>query len=61
MSNSKTFFSEISDTFFFTYFSNKTTAIAYKLKSVKLYDQPFDLNEFGIKKAPQSFQYLNLR
>ena len=40
------------------YFKNSEYAIAYELGEVIIYDIPKELNEFGIKSAPQSFMYL---
>lgn len=45
--------------FFDKYYKNREYAIAYKLSRIKEYKVPKTLNEFGIKKAPQSFVYIN--
>ena len=50
--------SGISKTFFDAYFSGRKIAYAYKLGKVKVYEQPKDLIEFGLKSAPQSFVYI---
>lgn len=46
------------DSFFF-YYNGKEKAIAYQLKNIIKYTIPKELSEFGIKKAPQSYQYIN--
>ena len=51
--------SGISKEFFDTYFRNRKIAYAYRLGKVKVYDQPKELFEFGLKTAPQSFAYVN--
>lgn len=43
---------------FVTYYSGKDTATAYVLGKVTTYRKPLSLTDFGISKAPQSFQYL---
>lgn len=48
----------ITKEFFEQYYKNKDRAIAYKLGAVKKYKSPKQLNDFGIKFAPQSFIYL---
>lgn len=50
-------FSGITKGFFDNYFKNRKIAYAYKLGKVKVYDEPKDLSEFGLKSAPQSFAY----
>ena len=52
-------YSGISKKNFNIYFLDKKIGYAYILGKVKIYDYPKDLNEFGIKAAPQSFVYLN--
>lgn len=44
--------------FYNHYFEGKETAFAYKLDSVKIYDEPLSLEHFGVKQAPQSYQYI---
>ncbi len=39
------------------YFKDRKVACAYKLGKIKVYDEPKDLAEFGLKSAPQSFAY----
>lgn len=41
------------------YFQDKKIGYAYKLGKVKIFDEPIDLNYFGLKAAPQSFAYVN--
>ena len=52
-------FSGISKEFFDRYFKNKKIAYAYRLGNVKVYDEPKELYEFGLKNAPQSYAYVN--
>ena len=51
--------SGISKSFFDAYFNGRSVAYAYKLGKVKVYDQPKELIDFGLKSAPQSFVYIN--
>ena len=51
--------SGISKTFFDTYFNGCSVAYVYKLGKVKVYEQPKELIDFGLKSAPQSFVYIN--
>lgn len=44
--------------FFDKYYEGRKRAVAYKLGKVKKYSKPFQLEDLGIKKAPQSFMYL---
>ena len=50
--------SGIKKSFFDQYFHNSDQAVAYKLKNIIKYEQPKKLIEIGVKKAPQSFQYI---
>lgn len=50
--------SGISKAFFDRYYEGRNTAVAYKLGEVIQYEKPHDLNEFGVKVAPQSYMYL---
>ena len=50
--------SGIKKDFFDSYFRGREVAYAYKLGKIKVYEQPKELSEFGIKAAPQSFVYL---
>ena len=40
-------------------FKNRKTAYAYKLGAIKVYEKPRELNEYGLRFAPQSFAYVN--
>ena len=51
--------SGISKSYFDDYFKNRDVAYAYKLGKIKVYDEPKELNEFGLRFAPQSFVYVN--
>lgn len=51
--------SGISKGYFDTYFKNRKVAYAYRLGKIKVYDKPRELNEFGLRFAPQSFAYVN--
>ena len=51
--------SGITEEFFYKYYKNKTTAVAYKLGNIKIYDKPKSLNDIGVKNVPQSFIYLD--
>lgn len=51
--------SGITKEFYNKYYKNKNTAIAYKLGTVKVYDEPKNLNDIGINYVPQSFVYLD--
>lgn len=48
----------ITKKFFFSYYQGKSTAFAYKLKNVKIYDTPKSLADYGLKQAPQSYVYV---
>ena len=51
-------YSGITKEFFDKYYVNKRLAVAYKLKDIKEYKITKKLSELGVKRAPQSFQYL---
>lgn len=51
--------SGVSKEYFDTYFKNRKVAYAYRLGKIKVYDKPRELNEFGLRFAPQSFVYVN--
>lgn len=51
--------SGISKVFFDEYFNGRTVGYAYRLGEVKIYDEPLELSDYGVKSAPQSFIYLN--
>ena len=48
----------ITKKFYFSYYSGKDKAIAYKLKNVMIYEKPKTLSNYSIRQAPQSFVYL---
>lgn len=48
----------ISQQDYFDYFINSDIAYAIKIQKVRKYSNPKRLNEFGIKRAPQSYIYL---
>ena len=50
--------SGIDKKFFDQYYEDREQAVAYKLKNVVQYKEPKELKEFGIRSAPQSFQYV---
>lgn len=41
-----------------SYFKNTNYAVAYKINKCIKYNKPKDLNDYGIKYAPQSYIYL---
>lgn len=49
----------ITKKFFFTYYQEKNKAYAYKLKNVKIYNEPKSLSDYGLKQAPQSYVYID--
>ena len=53
--------SGIDKAFFDQYYRDREQAVAYKLKNVVEYKMPRDLREYGIKNAPQSFQYVEMQ
>lgn len=48
----------ITKKFYFSYYSGKDKAIAYKLKNVVIYEKPRALSDYSIRQAPRSFVYL---
>lgn len=52
--------SGIDKDFFNKYFNGCNLAYAIKMKDILFYEKLRDLSEFGLKSAPQSFQYLDL-
>jgi predicted transcriptional regulator len=52
-------FSGISKSFFDKYFENREIAVAFKVYDVIKYIVPKSLSDFGVKRAPQSFMYLD--
>ena len=51
----------ITKSYFDDYFKSKRVAYAIKIKQATQYDKPIDLQDLGIKRAPQSFMYLKCR
>ena len=51
--------SGITKDFYNKYFKNRNIAIAYKLGTIKVYDNPQSLDAIGINYVPQSFVYLD--
>lgn len=51
-------YSGINFNFFNEYYKGRDKAVAYKLTDVIKYDNPKELNNFGIHAAPQSFVYV---
>lgn len=50
--------SGITKEFYDKYFNGRQTAYAYKLGEVKVFEQPKELRDYGLKAAPQSFVYV---
>ncbi len=50
--------SGIEKSFFDRYFEDRKQAVAYKLKNVIQYGEPKELKDYGLRNAPQSFQYI---
>lgn len=50
--------SGIDKCFFDSYYKDRDEAVAYKLTNVVKYSEPKDLKDYGIKCAPQSYQYI---
>lgn len=48
----------IEKSFFDKYYNGKKKAVVYELKHIIQFDVPKNLNEYGIKAAPQSFCYV---
>lgn len=44
--------------FFDRYYAGRNQAVAYKLKNITEYEMPKELKDYGISRAPQSFQYV---
>lgn len=51
----------ITKSYFDNYFKGKQVAYAIKIKQATQYDKPIDLQDLGVKRAPQSFMYLKYR
>lgn len=45
--------------FFDEYFENKSKAFAFVVSAIQIYDNPKQLSEFNISKAPQSWMYID--
>ena len=43
---------------YFTYFANHPIAYAYQIEEVKAFEKPRTLSEYGLKRAPQNFVYV---
>lgn len=52
--------SGITKAFFDEYFSGRNTAYAIKIGNIHFFDNPMNLTDFGVKRAPQSFMYVDL-
>ena len=48
----------ISEKEYFNYYKNSKVAYAIKIKKVIKYKKELELKDFGIEKAPQSYQYI---
>lgn len=44
---------------FMSYFTGKETGYAYRLANVIFYENSYELSDYDIKHAPQSFRYIN--
>lgn len=53
--------SGISQDFFFSYFEGRENAYAIEIEDIKFYTEPISLQDLGVKRAPQSFQYIHIR
>lgn len=51
-------FSGINKEFFDKYYNARTHAVAFKLGKVTKYDQPKNLTDIGVQRAPQSYMYI---
>ncbi len=50
--------SGITKDYFASYFKNRKVAYAYRLGKIKIFDEPKELIDFGLRVAPQSFAYV---
>lgn len=50
--------SGINKTDYFAYFANHSIAYGYQIEDVKAFDKPRTLLEYGLKRAPQNFVYV---
>lgn len=48
----------INEADYFKYFAGHSKAYAYQIKDVMVFNKPRDLSEYGVKRAPQSFIYV---
>lgn len=48
----------INEADYFKYFAGHSKAYAYQIKDVMVFNKPRDLSEYGVKRAPQSFVYV---
>lgn len=48
----------ISEKEYFKYYKNSKVAYAIKIKKIIKYKKELELKDFGIEKAPQSYQYI---
>lgn len=49
---------KVDKNFFDAYYKDRDEAVAYKLTNVVEYIEPKELKDYGIKCAPQSYQYI---
>ncbi|WP_199295912.1 hypothetical protein [Trichocoleus sp. FACHB-591] len=49
----------INKEFYDNYFFGKSIGYAIRIKNVKKYSKPLELNSYNIRRAPQSFVYLS--
>ena len=50
---------DISEKEYFEYYKNSKVAYAIKIKKVIEYKKELELKDFGMEKAPQSYQYID--
>ena len=43
---------------YFAYYNGRDKAFAYKISYLNIYEKPLLLSDLGIKRAPQSFQFI---
>lgn len=48
----------INRTDYYAYFANHSIAYAYQIEEVKVFGTPRTLSEYGLKRAPQNFVYV---
>ena len=53
-------YSGITYTFFRKYYKGKKKAVAYHLKNIVVYEEPFTLEDIGVSCAPQSYRYISM-